>query len=258
MKLVNARSSPTRASGGVFVHCSRSARNCACASGLLASDTSGPRPVRFPAPQLSSALAAMAPAAHHRRPQRRCCAVAPGAHENSAARLILLKFASSRAPPQRSEPVSSSQRKPTRSLAGFANAFGSVTGWMSPNWLRWHALLGVVPLAGYLLVHLLGQVLSLSGSPVQRWLQDLLERSPLALSLELLLVYAPLVGHAALGGGRVARSPSAPATAALDTAAPDTAAPDTAAPDTSWAVPWGSALQRLSALALLVFLVLHV
>jgi len=124
---------------------------------------------------------------------------------------------------------------------------------MSPNWLRWHALLGAVPLAGYLLVHLVGQVLSLSGSPLQRWLQDLLERSPLALSLELLLVYAPLAGHAALGAWRVGRSPSVPATAALDTAALDAAAPDA-----HWPTPWGTALQRLSALALLVFLVLHV
>lgn len=115
---------------------------------------------------------------------------------------------------------------------------------MSPNWLRWQALLGAVPLAGYLLLHLVGQVLSLSGSPLQRWLQDLLERSPLALSLELLLVYAPLAGHAALGVWRVAgRSPSLPGAAV---------------PDGNWPGPWGSVLQRLSALALLVFLILHV
>jgi succinate dehydrogenase/fumarate reductase cytochrome b subunit len=115
---------------------------------------------------------------------------------------------------------------------------------MSPNWLRWHTLLGAVPLAGYLLVHLVGQLLSLSGSPLQRGLQDLLERSPLALSLELLLVYAPLAGHALLGSWRVARrSPTAPGAAA---------------PDGNWPVPWGNTLQRLSALALLVFLVLHV
>jgi succinate dehydrogenase / fumarate reductase cytochrome b subunit len=115
---------------------------------------------------------------------------------------------------------------------------------MSPNWLRWHTLLGAVPLAGYLLIHLLGQVLSLSGSPLQRKLQDLLERSPLALGLELALVYVPLAGHAALGVWRVAgRSPAVTKAGASD-------------PD--WPVPWGSALQRVSALALLVFLLLHV
>jgi succinate dehydrogenase/fumarate reductase cytochrome b subunit len=113
---------------------------------------------------------------------------------------------------------------------------------MSPNWLRWHSLLGAVPLAGYLLLHLVGQVLSLSGSPLQRRLQDLLERSPLALSLELMLVYVPLAAHAALGLWRV-RSPSLPAGAERDG---------------NWPVSWGNALQRLSALALLVFLVLHV
>jgi succinate dehydrogenase / fumarate reductase cytochrome b subunit len=115
---------------------------------------------------------------------------------------------------------------------------------MSPNWLRWHSLLGAVPLAGYLLLHLVGQVLSLSGSPLQRGFQDLLERSPLALSLELLLVYAPLAGHALLGLWRAAgRSRSAAGAAAADG---------------NWPVPWGNTLQRLSALALLVFLVLHV
>jgi succinate dehydrogenase/fumarate reductase cytochrome b subunit len=115
---------------------------------------------------------------------------------------------------------------------------------MSPNWPRWHTLLGAVPLAGYLLVHFVGQVLSLNGSPLQRALQDLLERSPLALSLELLLVYAPLAGHAALGVWRVAGRAPGVARAAV--------------PDGNWPVPWGSALQRVSALALLVFLSLHV
>jgi succinate dehydrogenase/fumarate reductase cytochrome b subunit len=115
---------------------------------------------------------------------------------------------------------------------------------MSPNWLRWQALLGAVPLAGYLLLHLVGQVLSLSGSPLQRRLQDLLERSPLALSLELVLVYAPLAAHAVLGLWRVSGRPPSP--------------PAGAAPDGNWPVSWGNSLQRLSALALLVFLVLHV
>ena len=115
---------------------------------------------------------------------------------------------------------------------------------MSPNWLRWHTLLGAVPLAGYLLIHLVGQVLSLSRSPLQRGVQDLLERSPLALALELLLVYAPLAAHAGLGVWRVAgRSPGADGAAARDG---------------NWPVPWGNALQRVSAFALLVFLVLHV
>ena len=115
---------------------------------------------------------------------------------------------------------------------------------MSPNWLRWHALLGAVPLAGYLLLHLCGQILSVRGSPLQKGLQDLLERSPAALSLELLLVYAPLIAHAALGLGRVLAHPSS--------------AVGAAPADGHWPVPWGGVLQRLSALALLVFLLLHV
>lgn len=118
---------------------------------------------------------------------------------------------------------------------------------MGPNWLRWHTLLGAFPLAGYLLVHLAGQVLSLRGSLLQKGLQDLLERSPLALTLELLLVYLPLAGHAALGLWRVA-SRDGPRPAALGAAVPDSA----------WPAPWGAVLQRVSALGLLVFVVLHV
>jgi succinate dehydrogenase / fumarate reductase cytochrome b subunit len=116
-----------------------------------------------------------------------------------------------------------------------------VTGW---TWLRWHSLLGAVPLAGYLLLHLLGQALALRGNALQRGFQALLERSVLLSVLEIGLIYLPLCAHAGLGLWRVARSEPGSA-AESEQRSP-------------WPQGWGRSLQRLSAFVLLLFLVFHV
>lgn len=115
---------------------------------------------------------------------------------------------------------------------------------MSPTWLRWHSLLGAVPLAGYLLLHLLGQVLALRGSALHRAFQALLDRSAFVSSLELGLIYLPLCAHAGLGLWKVTRTPPG--------------AHGTAVSDRAWPGAAGRLLQRLSALVLLLFLVFHV
>jgi succinate dehydrogenase / fumarate reductase cytochrome b subunit len=114
---------------------------------------------------------------------------------------------------------------------------------MSPTWLRWHSLLGVIPLAGYLLLHLLGQVLAVRGSALQRGFQGLLDRSAVIAGVEFGVIYLPLCAHAGLGLWRVARQPRSPETSERDAAGP---------------LGWGRMLQRLSALGLLLFLVFHV
>jgi succinate dehydrogenase / fumarate reductase, cytochrome b subunit len=105
--------------------------------------------------------------------------------------------------------------------------------------MRWQALLGAVPLAGYLVIHLLGQVLALRESPLHAGLQGMLERWSLLRWLEIALIYVPLCGHAGLGLWRVSRArPSAP--------------------DEHWPMPWGRSLQRCSAGVLGLFLVFHI
>ena len=115
---------------------------------------------------------------------------------------------------------------------------------MSPAWLRWHSLLGVVPLAGYLLLHLLEQVLALRGSALQRGFQALLDRSAVVSALELGLIYLPLCLHAGLGLCIVAGT--------------ETGSRAASAPDRAWPLGSGRVLRRLSACALLLFLVFHV
>jgi len=107
----------------------------------------------------------------------------------------------------------------------------------APTWLRWQSLLGVVPLAGYLLLHLGAQSLALWDRSFERWLHGT-ERHPLARALGLGLIYAPLLVHVALGVRRTF-SPSR----AVGARSP---------------LGWGSRVQRLSALALLAFLLAHV
>jgi succinate dehydrogenase / fumarate reductase cytochrome b subunit len=114
---------------------------------------------------------------------------------------------------------------------------------MSPTWLRWHSLLGVIPLAGYLVLHLLGQVLASRGSELQRGFQALLDRSAVLSVLEFGVICLPLCAHAGLGLWRVARQQRSPGASERDPA---------------WPLGWGRTLQRLSALGLLLFLVFHV
>src|SRR6187402_2174829 len=93
-------------------------------------------------------------------------------------------------------PTLGQTRKTTRSTAGFANTGGLVHRWRlpsgldrealppAPTWLRWQSLLGVVPLAGYLLLHLGAQSLALWDRSFERWLHGT-ERHPLARALGL-------------------------------------------------------------------------
>jgi succinate dehydrogenase / fumarate reductase, cytochrome b subunit len=108
----------------------------------------------------------------------------------------------------------------------------------APMWLRWHSLLGVVPLAGYLLLHLGAQSIALWDASFERWLHGAQERRLLTRALELGLIYAPLSLHVALGVRRVLSR--APAVAARSSPG------------------WGSRAQWLSALVLVIFLAAHI
>ncbi len=112
-------------------------------------------------------------------------------------------------------------------------------GCLVPVAVRWHALLGAVPLAGYLVLHLAGQLLSLRESPLHAGWQRLLERNALVLWLEIGLIYVPLCGHVGLGLWRVSRTRHT-------------------TPDEGWPAPWGRSVQRASAGVLALFLVFHV
>lgn len=108
----------------------------------------------------------------------------------------------------------------------------------APHWLRWHSLLGVVPLAGYLILHLGAQGLALWDASFERWLHGGQERHLLRGALELGLLYAPLCLHVALGVRRVlSQAPAVQARSRLG---------------------GGSRAQGLSALVLSVFLLGHV
>lgn len=149
-------------------------------------------------------------------------------------------------------------RKPTPSPVGFANSIRFVAGSpsfsassgapaglaggaphlepSSSGW-RWHALLGAVPLAGYVVIHLCVQGWALSAGPEQRALEAAWQRRPLWDVVVVVLVLVPLLAHAALGLWRVAR---------------------TTGVEPLWAQPLGRPLQRASALVLLLFLAAHV
>jgi succinate dehydrogenase / fumarate reductase, cytochrome b subunit len=107
-----------------------------------------------------------------------------------------------------------------------------------PTWLRWHSLLGVVPLAGYLLLHLGAQSMALWNGSFERWLHGSQERPAFIRALELGLIYAPLCLHVSLGVRRVlSRAPAVHARSSLG---------------------WGRHAQWLSALGLIAFLLAHI
>jgi len=116
---------------------------------------------------------------------------------------------------------------------------------MSPSWLRWHSLLGAVPLAGYLSLHLLGQLLGSSGSGALQRGSRAQDRLGVVVALEIGLVCLPLCAHAGLGLWRMTQGE--PASCAHE-----------ATSGAQWPLPWGRTLQRLSAFVLLIFLVCHV
>ncbi|MEY2929408.1 MAG: hypothetical protein RL033_157 [Pseudomonadota bacterium] len=104
------------------------------------------------------------------------------------------------------------------------------------GWRRWHALLGAVPLAGYLFLHLGAQALALAAGPEQRALESAWERRPFWDGLVFAFVLLPLAAHAGLGLWRMTRASN----------------------DALWPAPLGRPLQRASALVLLLFLGAHV
>jgi succinate dehydrogenase / fumarate reductase cytochrome b subunit len=126
---------------------------------------------------------------------------------------------------------------PSRATAGVDSGVPGAGLRNAPSAVRWHSALGALPLAGYLLLHLGGQALALSGGGLYHWHDTLLARHPLLALLEIGVVCAPLAGHVVLGVGRLLAPP--------------------APPDALWARPFGRALQRGSALLLLVFLAQH-
>jgi succinate dehydrogenase / fumarate reductase cytochrome b subunit len=96
---------------------------------------------------------------------------------------------------------------------------------------------GVVPLAGFLVLHLALQASALWGPRTYASVVGL-ERSPAGWAAQILLIYLPLVIHAALGAARVATR--------ADSGEPS-----------AWAGPFGRPAQQLSAAVLLIFLVAH-
>lgn len=131
--------------------------------------------------------------------------------------------------------------KTYRSLLGFANScrvltrrFGHGVG--APAWVRLHALTGALPLAGYLVLHLVGQASVFFGARAhQRWSSA--GEGVLLLALEILALYVPLCVHVVLGFGRMALHREADGA--------------------GWAGAKGRLLQQLSGALLLVFLVVH-
>jgi succinate dehydrogenase/fumarate reductase cytochrome b subunit len=106
-----------------------------------------------------------------------------------------------------------------------------------PPWVRLQIVLGAVPLAGYLSLHLLTQLAALSGATAhERW--GVLPVSPAWVGLEVALIYVPLAAHVGLGVRRVLRPIAAPVDAGVS--------------------PLGRQLMRASGAVLLVFLVIHV
>jgi succinate dehydrogenase/fumarate reductase cytochrome b subunit len=103
----------------------------------------------------------------------------------------------------------------------------------------------MVPLAGYLVVHLLTQASALAGPRAHvTWASAEARWSWLA--LEMVCIYLPLVLHVGLGMRRLARPPEVPAPAWPDE-------PPAAAPSSL-----GRLIQPLSGGMLLIFLVAHV
>lgn len=106
-----------------------------------------------------------------------------------------------------------------------------------PRWVRLQILLGAVPLAGYLSLHLLTQLSALRGPNAHvRW--GALPVAPAWIALEIALIYVPLVLHVGLGLRRVVRPWPAPVDPAVS--------------------PIGRQLMRASGAVLLVFLLFHI
>lgn len=112
-----------------------------------------------------------------------------------------------------------------------------------PAWLWWQAWAGVVPLAGYLVLHLLTQATALWGPLAHTRFEALGQGASWLLPLEVLLIYVPLVGYLVLGMARAARE-SGPAALGAGTLGGSAQA---------WRI-----VQQLSGAVLLVFIAVHV
>ncbi len=107
----------------------------------------------------------------------------------------------------------------------------------APLWVLVQLWAGLLPLAGYLLIHLVRQASVLWGQRAySTW--GVAEPTPWRLGLSIVLVYLPLLVHASLGLARLSRPVDAPG-------------------EGGWPRPLGRALQQLSAAVLLVFLLVH-
>lgn len=105
-----------------------------------------------------------------------------------------------------------------------------------PRWVRWQAWAGLVPLAGYLVVHLLLQASALFGPIAHARVGG--RDAAWLVPVEIACVYLPLGLHALLGACRAAR----PATAPSERGGPGRSA---------------RLVQRLSGVVLLVFIAAH-
>jgi succinate dehydrogenase/fumarate reductase cytochrome b subunit len=119
----------------------------------------------------------------------------------------------------------------------------------APLWLRVQLWVGLLPLAGYLVVHLIRQASALWGQRAHAvW--GAAEPTSSRLAVSIVLVYLPLLVHAGLGLRRLASSEQVVALGRSEGSAH-------AARQAGLGRPVRRALQQLSAAVLLVFLLVH-
>lgn len=104
------------------------------------------------------------------------------------------------------------------------------------QWLRLHALSGAIPLAGYVVLHLLTQASVFGGAEAYARFTRAIDALPALVVFEILVIYLPLSFHVAVSAIRLRARP-------VDVE--------------GWAGPWGRRLQLASGVVLLIFLVVH-
>lgn len=106
-----------------------------------------------------------------------------------------------------------------------------------PWWVRAQVWSGIIPLAGYLVLHLAAQAFVWGGGGAYERAMRVIDGAPGMAALEVLVIYAPLAVHAGVGVWRLLS--------------------ESTLYDAGWAGRSGWRLQHASGALLLVFLVVH-
>lgn len=108
---------------------------------------------------------------------------------------------------------------------------------LTPGWVRLHALAGAIPLAGYLVLHLISQAFAFGGAQRYSEVIGAIDGLPFMIAVEAVGIYVPLTFHvvAGLGWARTRQSHSAGV----------------------WAGKRGRALQSASGVVVLGFVAAH-